>query len=52
MLGNVFHKIVGNVGHTSSGVDQRESLLTEVEITIEVQPMVTHKPRHYLYAVL
>jgi len=41
-----------NVGHMRSGGVRSDSLSTEAEITIEVLPLVTHKPRHYLYAVL
>jgi hypothetical protein len=36
----------------SSGGFRSVSLSTNVEITIEVLPLATHKSRHYLYAVL
>jgi hypothetical protein len=36
----------------SSGGFRSKSLSTEAEIIIEVLPLATHKPRHYLYAVL
>ncbi len=36
----------------SSGGFRSKSLSTEAETTIEVLPLATHKPRHYLYAVL
>ena len=45
-------KVAHNVGHMSSGGFISETLSTEAETTIEVMPLVTHKPRHYLYAVL
>jgi hypothetical protein len=38
--------------HMSNGGFRSESLSTEAEITIEILPLATHKPRHYLYAVL
>jgi hypothetical protein len=41
-----------NGWHMSSGGFRSESLSTEAETTIEVLHLVTHKPRHYLYAVL
>lgn len=34
-----------------SGGFRSNSLSTEAEITLEVLPMATHKPRHYLYSV-
>jgi len=45
-------KMVANGWHMSSGGFQSTSLSTETEITIEALPLATHKPRHYLYAVL
>ncbi len=36
----------------SSGGIRSSSLSTETETTIEVLPLATYKPRHYLYAVL
>jgi len=44
--------MVANVGHMSSGGFRSSSLSTEAEIAIELLPLATHKPRHYLYAVL
>jgi len=44
--------ITHNVGHMSSGGFRSESLSTEAETTIEVLSLATHKPRHYLYAML
>jgi hypothetical protein len=41
-----------NVGHMSSGGFRSELLSTEAGTKIEVLPLATHKPRHYLYAVL
>jgi len=41
-----------NVWHMSSGGVRSKSLSTEAETTIEVLRLTTHKPRHYLYAVL
>jgi hypothetical protein len=41
-----------NDGHMSSGGVRSVLLSTEVEITIELLPLATNKPRHYLYAVL
>ena len=41
-----------NVWHMSSGGFRSESLSTEAENTIKVLRLATHKPRHYLYAVL
>jgi len=47
-----YFTLAANVGHMSSGGFRSESLSTEAEITIEVLRLATHKPRHYLYAVL
>jgi len=44
--------LVANGGHMSSGGFRSESLSTEAETTIELLHLATHKPRHYLYAVL
>lgn len=44
--------MVANVWHMSSGGFRSESLSTEAETTIEVLNLATHKPCHYLYAVL
>jgi len=41
-----------NVGHMSSGGFRSDSLSTEAETIIEVQPLTFHKTRHYIYAVL
>ena len=46
------YSIVANDWHMSSGGFRSESLSIEVETTIEVLRLATHKPRHYLYAVL
>jgi hypothetical protein len=44
--------MVHNGGHMSTGGFRSKSLSTEVETTIELLKLATHKPRHYLYAVV
>jgi len=44
--------LAGNVWHMSSGGFRSELLSTEAKTTLEVLRLATHKPRHYLYAVL
>jgi hypothetical protein len=47
-----FFWFVANVWHMSSGGFRSDSLSTEAETKIGVLRLATHKPRHYLYAVL
>ena len=48
----VFFTMPHNGGHMRSGGFRSESLSTEGEATLEALRLATHKPRHYLYAVL
>lgn len=48
----MFILLAANVWHMSSGGFRSKSLSTEAVTKIEVLRLATHKPRHYLYAVL
>ena len=52
LFSTIGRNIAANVWHMSSGGFRSRSLSTEAEPTIEVLRLATHKPRHYLYAVL
>jgi hypothetical protein len=44
--------VARNVGNMGSGGFRCGPLSTETETTIDVLHLATHKPRHYLYAML
>jgi len=52
MVCSIFIFMVANGGHMRSDGFRSKSLLTDAETKIEVLPLATHKPRHYLYAML